>query len=161
MKVQTRDAGELEIDPETVLQFPKGIPGFENCTRFKLFRSEGTQEAETSPLHFWLQSLDDPAVVFSVAEPSSIGISYQVVLTDEEEKLLEIDPTNVGEDEVGVLVMLSKTKFPEEVEAPLFNISYNAIRPNFSGPLFLNLKKRLGVQKLLAQPQFSLLIQGF
>ncbi len=53
----------VEVDPETLFDFPKGLAGFEHCHRFKLFHEEG------KPTLFWLQSVDDFKVMFQVVAP--------------------------------------------------------------------------------------------
>ena len=49
MKINSTVFGTQEINPEEVLTFPQGIPGFENSTRFKLFHEE-----KATPVVPWL-----------------------------------------------------------------------------------------------------------
>ena len=52
--------GKVEVDESRVIEFPDGIPGFDNCTRFNLFHDA----EQNAPQVFWMQSLDDPDLLF-------------------------------------------------------------------------------------------------
>lgn len=134
MQVDTR-FGKVEVDPDTVLTFPQGLPGFENLTRFTLLHEEGATTI------FWLQSVEDPDVQFSVTDPNSFRVNYQVTLQDDETALLEL--TDVAD--AAVMVMLSR----DEATDP------SGIKANFMAPLVINTKSRKGLQKALNQ------IEGF
>ncbi len=66
--INTAAFGEQAIDPDTLIHFPEGIVGFEDCTRFKLFHEEGGEG-----LVHWLQSADRPELSLSVADPRASG----------------------------------------------------------------------------------------
>jgi flagellar assembly factor FliW len=136
MEIKSSFLGEQTIDPSTIINFPNGIPGFEDQTRFKLFHQEGD-----NPLIFWMQSLDDESLVFSVAQPSIFNINYIFELNDEEEALLEIED---AADTV-VLIILHK----DASDQPTIK---GAIR----SPLVINSAKRIGLQKILAHADQSI-----
>ncbi|TJZ69785.1 flagellar assembly protein FliW [Chitiniphilus eburneus] len=125
--VKTR-FGEVEVDPNTVLTFPLGLPGFEPCTRFKLLHEDKPQ-----PKILWLQSLDEPALAFSVVTSELLGVNYQIQLSDEECELLQLEEP----DDVTLLLVLARP--PEEGDRP--------ISANTQAPLIINSKSRLGLQK--------------
>jgi len=131
MEIKSSFFGEQSIDPSTIINFPNGIPGFENQTRFKLFHQEGE-----NPLIFWLQSLDDESLVFSVAQPSIFNINYNFVLNDTEEATLGI------EDPADILILIILHK--DESDQP-------AIKGAIRSPLVINSAKRIGLQKVLTQ----------
>lgn len=131
MEIKSSFFGEQSIDPSTIINFPNGIPGFEDQTRFKLFHQEGE-----NPLIFWLQSLDDESLVFSVAQPSIFNINYNFVLNDTEEAMLGIaEPADII-----ILIILHK----DESDQP-------AIKGAIRSPLVINSAKRIGLQKVLTQ----------
>ena len=74
MLFQPNLLGQVTVDENTVLNFPNGLPGFESRQRFKLFHEELT------PRVFWMQSLDDADVLFSVVTPEEFGVRYEVEL---------------------------------------------------------------------------------
>ncbi len=136
MEIKSSFFGEQSIDPSTILSFPNGIPGFEDQTRFKLFHQEGD-----NPLIFWLQSLDDESLVFSVAQPSVFNINYNFVLSDEEVATLGI------EDAADTLILIILHK--DESEQP-------TIKGSIKSPLIINSAKRIGLQKVLVQVEQSI-----
>lgn len=136
MEIKSSFFGEQTIDPSTIINFPNGIPGFEDQTRFKLFHQEGG-----NPLVFWLQSLDDESLAFSVAQPSIFNINYNFVLNDTEEATLGI------EDAADVLILLILHK--DASEQP-------TIKGSIRSPLVINSAKRIGLQKILAQVEQSI-----
>ena len=136
MEIKSNFFGEQSIDPSTIINFPHGIPGFEDQTRFKLFHQEGD-----NPLIFWLQSLDDEALIFSVAQPSIFNINYAFVLNDAEEALLGIEDTA----DALILIILHKDESDQ-----------TDIKGAIKSPLVINSVKRIGLQKVLAKVEQSI-----
>lgn len=149
MEIKSSFFGEQTIDPSTIISFPNGIPGFEDQTRFKLFHQEGE-----SPLVYWLQSLDDENLIFSVAQPSIFNIDYSFVLNDAEEALLGI------EDAADILILIILHKDADQHSA-IKSLKTHALsllgapsdQPAIKGviraPLVINSAKRIGLQKVL------------
>jgi len=124
--IETR-FGQVDIDPQTVLEFPQGLPGFEHYTRYKLLH-----EDKPNPQVMWLQSLDDADLVFSVIEADRLGLNYQIVLSDEEVAMLQL----AAPEDAVLLLILSR---PEDGSAP--------VAANTRAPLVLNPVARKGLQK--------------
>lgn len=124
--IETR-FGQIDIDPQTVLEFPQGLPGFEQYTRYKLLH-----EDKPNPQVMWLQSLDDADLVFSVIEADRLGLNYQIVLSDEEVAMLQL----AAPEDAVLLLILSR---PEDGSAP--------VAANTRAPLVLNPVARKGLQK--------------
>jgi len=160
MEIKSSFFGEQSIDPSTIINFPNGIPGFENQTRFKLFHQEGD-----NPLIFWLQSLDDESLVFSVAQPSIFNITYSFVLNDTEEATLGIeDPADIL-----ILIILHKGESDQPtIKGVIQSLKTRALsllgatsdQPAIKGairsPLVINSAKRIGLQKVLTQMDQSI-----
>lgn len=138
-RLQRFGAEEIDIDPQSIITFPQGIPPFEHCQRYKLFHEEGKSSI------FWLQSLDDADVLFSVTDPDLLNVSYEVSLTDEEQSLLQV----TAGDELLLAVIVYKDGNADE-----------RLKVNTRAPIILNLSKRLGVQKLLQSFDASVSIRG-
>ena len=132
MQIKSTAFGTLEINPDEVLTFPQGLPGFEDCKRFKLFH----EEKETPVVH-WLQSLDRPDVTFSVIDPVLFGLNYDITLNDAEAALLGAD--NIAD----IAVMLIAYKPQANV------VAQASINANINGPIILNTRTRVGMQKVL------------
>ena len=58
---------DIPVSPDRVFTFPAGLGGFEENKRYTLFHEEG------KPTVFWLQSLDDKDLCFSVVPPTAIS----------------------------------------------------------------------------------------
>ncbi|MFA6052581.1 MAG: flagellar assembly protein FliW [Methylobacter sp.] len=139
MEIKSRFFGDQTIDPSTIISFPNGIPGFEDQTRFKLFHQEG------NPVIFWLQSLDDDSLVFSVAQPSIFNINYSFTLTDAEEATLGIkNPADIL-----ILIILHKDEDNQGNQKP-------TIKGSINFPLIINSVNRIGLQKVLARVEQSI-----
>lgn len=141
-KLQRLGGATVEIDEKSVIEFPAGLPGFNDCRRFKLFNEEG----KTNVLY--LQSLDRAEVVFSLGDPALLNLSYEVLLTDDEQKLLDSDPG----DELLLLVIVYKDKNDEN--------NPDIVKVNTLGPIVLNVTKRRGMQKVLKDTDTHVAIKG-
>ncbi|WP_305909181.1 flagellar assembly protein FliW [Methylomarinum sp. Ch1-1] len=139
MEIKSKFLGEQQVDPDTIITFPNGIPGFENQHRFKLFHQEH------SNIVYWLQSLDDEALTFSVTHPSHFNINYRFSLTDDEEKLLALD----NSEDLLLLILLHKDEQTEDVDGP-------TVKGSIKSPLLINSAKRVGLQKFLGEVEQSI-----
>lgn len=146
MKIDTTRFGELEINPDTILTFPRGLPGFEGCGRYQLLH-----EDKAGPVVFYLQSLDDPAVAFSIVDPALFGFNYELTLSDDEAALLQAE----NPAELAVVLMVYKP-FGAADERAVFQ---GGVSANINGPLVLNLGKKLGLQKVLVGPQYDITLR--
>lgn len=130
---------EVEIDPKTLIEFPNGLPGFEVCKRFKLLHSGD------SPVIFYLQSIDDSSVTFSLTDPESLRVHYEMTLTDEELSTLQV----TAGDELQIAVILARQ------EEGYITVQ-SAIVANYTSPLVINVSKRIALQKTLQNSEFSI-----
>lgn len=131
MKVDTYLFGAVEVDPEKVITFPDGLVGFENSKRYILAHEVDNGQ----PTSFTLQSLDEAGLAFQIVDPTTLGFSYQLSLTDAENSLLQ----SPGEGDAIVMQILYKNDAGGNA----------AITPNLRAPLVINTKARLGIQKVM------------
>jgi len=148
MQFTTTRFGEIEVDPDTIITFPKGMPGFESCTRYKLLHEAG------KPLIQWLQSLDDPDLSFSVADPADFNIFYEFSLSDEEAAEIALE----GGEDTAVFMMLYKPgrELPHDHIDPVLK---DDVRANAAAPLVINMRKRIGLQTRLANAERRITIR--
>jgi len=139
MEIESKTFGSQQLFSDTVITFPKGIPGFEEQTRFQLFQQD------SSEIVFVLQSLEDDDVAFSVALPAHFNINYHFALTNEEEALLEIDSIY----DLLILLILHRDADPEKDNQP-------TIKGSIKSPLLINTNKRIGIQKALVEIEQSI-----
>ena len=135
MKIHSRFFGDQEIDPDTLITFPQGLAGFESNRQFKLFHEED------KPTVFWLQAVDDAELMFSVATPELFNIAYELELNDEDAELLQLEDVA----DVRILMLLSKPGEPPPASGEI------PVHAHLKGPLLLNVKNRLAMQKVITK----------
>ncbi len=158
MLIKTRYFGIQEVDPQTILFFTEGMPGFESCHRFKLFH----EEVERPIIHY-LQSLDDPYVAFPTVEPSWLGLNYELPLSQRESLLLKTAPTSSTKkrppaegtpdtkEPLLILVLLAGVQNAGENEP--------RIRPLIAQPVIINPQSRRGLQLQLTREDFETILK--
>jgi flagellar assembly factor FliW len=137
---------EVSFSQDSIIEFPNGLPGFENCIRFKLLHLDNGQE----PRIFWLQSIDDPDVVFSITDPAELHLAYNIKLSDAETSALAMDQN----DDIYLAVMLTH---PLEESGEIQQDKISALT---RAPIAINLTKRRAIQKSLPTIQPELTISG-
>ncbi|MGB9702923.1 MAG: flagellar assembly protein FliW [Candidatus Kapaibacteriota bacterium] len=70
--LQTRQFGEIEIDDDSIYNFPNGILGFEEIKKYVLISEE-----ETAPFK-WLISIDEPSIGFPLLSPFYLDLEYNL-----------------------------------------------------------------------------------
>lgn len=146
MMVNSTRLGQMEVDEGTAITFPRGVPGFEDSTRWKLFHEEDDSGKAKAGVVFLMQSLTDPDVTLPIADPSLFGINYEFVLSDSEIAELKLDDP----DDLAVLVVLNqKAKVPQATTA----VAMDNLGANLSAPLLINPKSRMGMQKVFLGPE--------
>jgi flagellar assembly factor FliW len=102
MQILTRRFGPIEVDENSALLFPLGLPGFETHQRFALV------ECPAAPPLMFLQSLDLPELCFVAAPVEAIEPAYQLELNaDDLHQLGLAENHQPGRGEVICLAILS------------------------------------------------------
>ncbi|OGS92273.1 MAG: hypothetical protein A2Z95_01340 [Gallionellales bacterium GWA2_60_18] len=143
IKVNTR-FGELSINPSQVITFPGGIPGFEDCTRWKLLHEVDEQGEPVAGIVVHLQALDDGAVSLSLTDPGVFGVSCQLVLTDDEATTLKLEDPN----DLLVLMTLSAREEARQQEG---GMKLESMYVNIAAPILINTRSRIGMQKIVGR----------
>ncbi len=131
MQVNTSRFGQVEVDDQRVITFPKGLLGFPRYTKFALI-----QPGDDS-YFFWLQSLDAPELAFVVTDPSLFVQDYRVALKPDQMEEMGI----ASLDEAQVLVIVNKRG--------------SVLTGNLQGPLVIHAAERTGRQLVLADRRFD------
>lgn len=135
MKIESSAFGSFDVPEDKIIDFPGGLPGFEQCTRFTMVHNE-----EADPAVVLLQSVDDPDIAFSLTDPARLGIHYEFVLSDEEVQRLEL-----GGDEPPLVTVIVRGELSDEVATP----ASTGLRANFMAPIVINVDARKGLQKVI------------
>jgi flagellar assembly factor FliW len=104
--------GRLEIDPETVIEFPDGLIGL-GGSRYALLATDAK-----SPF-LWLHSLDDPSLALPVTDPRRFFAGFAVELDDEELARIGIEDLSAADVYVTVRAASRLEEFTVNLKAPL------------------------------------------
>lgn len=83
-KIVTR-FGEVEYDPENLLNFPAGLIGLPNLRHFIVMPNK-----KEGPL-FWIQSVDDADIAFVLTDPTNFFLDYLVEPDPSERQSLHME----------------------------------------------------------------------
>lgn len=135
---RTKYFGEITYAPESVIEFPMGLPGFEEERRFLLIEQEANK-----PIVF-LQSLSRTELCFIAVPVQAILPDYELTLTAE-----ELDTLDLAED---------RQPADGEDATCLAVVSLAEDRPptaNLLSPIVINWRKCLAVQSIPADSPYS------
>ena len=136
-ETQTANFGTISFTPESVFEFPNGLPGFEERRRFL-----PVQNPRTAPIVF-LQSLEDPALCFTTLPIWVVDPHYQLHVTEQDLKTLGFpahQQPRIG-DEVLCLAVIAIRK--------------TGTTANLLAPLVVNLKNYKAVQAVSPESGYS------
>lgn len=131
MIVASERLGDLDCDEQAILEFPNGLLGFEEHTRFAVVA------ADEDGAYSWLQSLDDPALAFLTIVPGFFFPDYAPDIPD-------ADAAELAIADAGHVQLLA-----------LVTIGEDAITANLLGPVVVNLRTRTARQVVLSEQRYS------
>lgn len=134
-KFKTRHFGEIDYDPSRSITFPQGIPGFPQCHKFLLM-----SENEKEDTFFWLQSLDDGDVAFTLMDVYKVLPDYDPHV--EQEELEEL-----GEVDGKALTIYNIAVIPDYARA---------MRVNLKAPIVINEEAGLGKQVICTNEDYPI-----
>ena len=126
MQITTNVFGEITVDDDKLIYFPKGIIGFPDLKDFALIHDE---EKGSDSIH-WLQSIQEPAFAMPVMDPLLVCPDYNPEADDE---LLN----NLGEIKPDDLLVLVTVTVPSDL---------TQMSVNLKGPIVINAGERKAIQ---------------
>jgi flagellar assembly factor FliW len=135
--VETKYFRRISYETEALIEFPKGLPGFEQRRLFLALQFEDSQ-----PLVF-LQSLEDPGLCFITLPILAIDPQYQLQIDNEDRDLVGLpvgQPVRIGDDVLCLAVVSIRESGPTA---------------NLLGPIVVNLRNRKAVQAVDAESGYS------
>ena len=133
MKFSSKVHGEIEYEENNIITFNKGIPGFNGLKKFILL---DLKEYEPFKL---LQSLKDDEISLIVTSPYEFFKEYEIKLSDETIKNLNIDSPNQ------VMILTTVT----------LNSDVKKITANLQGPIVINTSSNFGEQIILDNSKYK------
>ena len=125
MKINTNYFGELEVDENEILEFEKGMLGFEELKKFVIIK-------DSEIFIEWLQSIED-TTSFAIMDPFVADNNYSFELPD---KIMEKLDIKSKEDVMIRTVVI----IPEDI---------TKIRTNLQSPIIINSKLKKAMQIIL------------
>ena len=126
MQITTKVFGEITVDDDKLIYFPKGIIGFPDLKDFALIHDE---EKGSDSIH-WLQSIQEPAFAMPVMDPLLVCPDYNPEADDE---LLN----NLGEIKPDDLLVLVTVTVPSDL---------TQMSVDLKGPSVINAGERKAIQ---------------
>ena len=133
MQIKTKYFGEIQIDEKQIIDFPEGIPGFQDDKQYIMIRDEDTDFT-------FFQSLKTEDLCFITLPPVLIAGDYGFDISKETVEKLELEE---AED----VLVYSILNIPED---------YKKMTANLKAPVIINIKNNKGIQELLDDDKFDL-----
>lgn len=137
-RFQTRHFGDIEYRDDAVLEFPAGLPGFEQEKRFLPI-----EHPAAKPIIF-LQSLGSPGLCFITLPARVLAPDFSLAFSPEDLHLLSF--ADDARPEIGRDVLCLAIVSVSEGKPPTANLL---------APLVVNVVNRRGVQAIQAESGYS------
>ncbi len=137
-EILTTHFGPLDYDDSAVLNFPAGLPGFENQTRFVL-----VEQPPVAPIVF-LQSMTTPNLCFLAAPVNFIDAQYELSITRDDLQVLGMEGKGPFQPGAGVLCLVILTA-PEN----------GPLSANLLAPVVVDVRTRRAVQAVRVDSRYS------
>jgi len=136
MRAKTKFFGEVELADEKVLDFPSGLIGFENYTKFAIMYDE--EDKGTTRIS-WLQSLEEPLLALPVIDPLAIVEEYVPMIEDE----LLVPLGNPADEDLLFLLAMTVPSDMTKVTA------------NMKAPIIINAATKKGAQLIVENEDYQ------
>ncbi len=133
MKIITKLFGEIEVDEDKMINFPRGIIGFPDLTDFLL-----VHDSESEGGIRWMQSIQEPAFAMPVIDPLIVMPDYNPSIEDD---LLQ-PLGNITDENTLVLVTIT---VPHDLEKMTVNLK---------APIVINGENRKANQIITEDEQY-------
>ena len=140
MKINTRDFGTIDVEPDALYDFPEGVYGFEEDTKFAVFEKSFGEVS-----FIYLQSVINVIPCFLVFNPVDFYPGYSPLISKE-------DLAACQTDNIEDLIFLVIAAVPDSVEELSLNIK---------SPIVLNPKIKVARQVILQNPEYTVKYQPF
>ena len=137
MQIKSTRFGEFEVPEELVVQFPEGLPGFEDQKQFAFLPY--TVDEDNSPFAY-MQSVQDPDLTLLLADPFLFFKHYSLDLNDEDAEQLGLTDSEETAGVYGVVAV------PEKIDQMTVNLV---------APIVVNWKEQKGMQIILDRSPYS------
>lgn len=123
MRIITKQFGEIEFQEENIVKFSAGLFGFEQFKKFLLIKTD-------EELFYWLNSIDEPEIVFPLIGLRVIEEDYPAAAENFESfgiVTLNADPLKISVNLKAPVYINQdeKTGFQKIIDSEKYNVHYN------------------------------------
>lgn len=134
MKIISPIHGTIIYEADEIINFEKGVPGFKNLTKFVI-----KEVGEDDPFSI-LQSIEDKEIGFIVISPFLVNDKYEINLSEEITKNLQISSSN----EVLLYSIVTLNSNTKEITA------------NLKAPIVININLKQGEQYIIDKDKYKI-----
>ncbi len=135
MVIATRHFGEVEIDETKIVEFAKGIFGFEETKKFIVL-----YDGEEGNPFAWLQAINEKDICLPMVNPM---LWYPQYSPDVDDELI----ANIGELNQDALEIYTVVVIPEDIKN---------ITTNLRAPIIMNKETRKGIQAVVNDDEYDI-----
>lgn len=133
MVINASKFGGININSDTVLHLPEGLLGFDSYKNFALLRNDHYPSLK------WLQATEDPSLIFIVTNPIDFFPDYDIELSDDDFKSLELESM----DDAALVTTVTIDR------------DLGILTTNLMGPIILNSRNCLARQIVMQDDRYS------
>ncbi len=137
-QIKTKHLGPINYDDSSVLNFPAGLPGFEDQNQFVM-----VERKESAPVVF-LQSMKTKSLCFLAAPVNVIDSKYELSITRDDLKVLGLEGPGPFQPGTGVMCLVI-------LAAP----QNGPLTANLLAPVVVDVRTRRAVQAVRIDSRYS------
>ncbi len=139
MIIDTSRFGSFDIKDNKIIDFPWGLPGFEDLHKFIIL-----EVSDTKPI-YWLQSTDNKYIALPVIVSFEVLSDYSIYIKEHELEGLYVESKND-------LLILNVTVIPEDIKDMTINLA---------APIVINVKHGIGKQIIIDAKELPIRFPGY
>lgn len=139
MIVDTDRFGSFDIKDGKVIEFPWGLPGFEDLKKFIIL-----EVSDTKPI-YWLQSTENKFIALPVIVSFELLSDYSIYIKENELEGLYVESKND-------LLILNVVVVPEDIKDMTINLA---------APIVINVKHGIGKQIIIDAKELPIRYPGY
>ncbi len=125
MKINTRQFGEIDFNPEIMINFNSGIFGFENLKNYLLIKAE-------DDFFYWLNSVEEPEIAFPMIGVRVIDDKYPLENDNEAFGIVTMNPDilkiSINLKAPVYINQTNKTGFQKILDTEKYPVNYNLFK---------------------------------
>lgn len=139
MNVETDRFGTFDIKDNKVIEFPWGLPGFEDLKKYIIL-----EVSDTKPI-YWLQSTENKFIALPVIVSFELLSDYNIYIKENELEGLYVESKND-------LLILNVMVIPQDVKDMTINLA---------APIVINVKHGIGKQIIIDAKELPIRYPGY